>query len=388
MAVGAVTGDDTRSENPRLIEQVIRQRVAERAEQWFPDHGAAPSVHLRALSSRPRCLLYVVRVGDASRAPQILAKVRRGGPAGASDERSPGRPRLRTDSATAAELTALEYGGLRTIYATFGASHPTFGVVRPLDHLAAESTILMDYVDASTLRQAFIAESRLMLPSKFARRRVASGGAWHHAGAWLRAFHQSAPLESLPARQSTRQDVIDQFHAYHDFLTARLGVRSVGEIATSGAALAASVLPERLPLAVGHGDYAPRNMFVDARGRLIVFDPMPRWRAPCYEDLCRFLIGLRLLGLQLHSHGAAYSQHDVERRERDVISGYYGDEDAPLEQIRCYQLLIMLDKWSALVDAPGGGWRARLRATSLELANGYLQRQAHRLLELAHAAGS
>lgn len=386
-AVRVMIGHDDWAEGARPpISQVIKECVVARSADWFPDVGPSPNVQIGELSSRPRCSLYVVRLGDGGGAPQILAKVRRAEPAPSSpSEPQLGvRPRLRTESATPDELATLEYDGLRSIFTGFGPSHPTFGVIRPLEHLSAASTILMDYVPGRTLRESFIAESRLMFAGRSARRRRPEG-AWRNAGAWLRNFHDVSPQSSLPAHQSTRRDIIDQFEAYDDFLTNRLGSRAFGDIANRGAALAASVLPDELPLAVGHGDYAPRNMFVDVSGRITVFDPMPRWRVPCIEDLCRFLVGLRLLGLQLHSHGAAYSQQELERREREVISGYFAGNHAALAQVRCYQLLIMLDKWSALLDAPTSGraWRARLRTTSVELASGYLRREARRLLDLA-----
>ena len=38
-------------------------------------------------------------------------------------------------------------------------------------------------------------------------------------------------------------------------------------------------------MAVGHGDYAPRNLFVDRSGRVTVIDPMPRWVVPRVEDI-------------------------------------------------------------------------------------------------------
>ena len=166
-----------------------------------------------------------------------------------------------------------------------------------------------------------------------------------------------------------------------------MGGRAFGDVAAQGAALAADVFAEQLPLAISHGDYAPRNMFVDADGRLTVFDPLPRWTVPKFEDLCRFLAGTRLLGLQVHTQGAAFSHHQLDSYERDAISGYLGETVGPMAQIRCYQLFIMLDKWSALVEAAtrGSDWRQRLHRSSLALANRYLLNEAHRLLELARS---
>jgi hypothetical protein len=247
--------------------------------------------------------------------------------------------------------------------------------------------ILMDYVDAGTLRQKLIADSRLVPRVRPARAGVSSAGVWRNAGSWLRAFQGSTTLPPRPTRQGTRSEIVELFRAYEEFLTSRIGARAFGDVAARGAALAGDVFPQQLPLAVGHGDYAPRNMFVGVDGRLTVFDPLPRWTVPQYEDLCRFLAGTRLLGLQVHTQGAAFSRHQLETYERDAISGYLDGTDGPMAQIRCYQLLIMLDKWSALVETatPGRDLRQRLHRSSLALANRYLLTEARRLLDLAES---
>ena len=146
---------------------------------------------------------------------------------------------------------------------------------------------------------------------------------------------------------------MDQFRAYQEFLAAEVGASAFAGLGDRGAELAAAVLPDFIPTAAGHGDYAPRNMFLDNGGRLTVFDPLPRFAVPAQDDLCRFLVGVRLLGLQLHTHGVAYSAADLERRESAVIAGYYADRPVPAAELRCYQAMIMLDKWSALVQPAG-----------------------------------
>ncbi len=366
------------------IEDLIAERVFDRSAEWFPDLYE-PTLRVASLNARPTCLLFAVRLDSRASTPQVLAKVRRELPVARSGAGA-GRPRLHALPTDVGYHTSLEYGGLRSILNVFGPSHPVFGVIRPLDHMTGQSTLLMDYVAGRTLRDAFIAESRLVA-SPTGRRRRAPHTAWGNAGAWLRRFHDSVPGESLPAQQVTRCEVVDHFHQYGAYLSERLGPRKLGGVASKGAELAAGALPDRLPLAVGHGDYAPRNMFVDGNGRVTVFDPMPRWRQPRYEDLCRFTIGMRLLGLQLSSHGAAYSRGHLNRREREFLTGYFGD-DIPWAALRCYQLLILLDKWSALVDAESGdGWRTRLRSATMLSAHEYIGREARRLLTIASNDG-
>jgi hypothetical protein len=331
---------------------------------------------------RPRAVLYAVHLGEGAGRPQVLAKVRRSWPdtvlaVGA-------RPRLTPSLLPASEQTALEFAGLTAIQAIFGSGEPAFGAVRPLDHLVADDTILMDYVDAPTLRDALARTSRLSLAYG---RRPSPGhvDAWWRAGAWLRTFQQEMPGKGLLVRQATRDEVVDRFEAFGTFLTDRIGARAAGDAAQRGARWAADVLPPRLPLAVGHGDYAPRNVFLHRDGRLAVFDPLSRWLVPRFEDLCRFLVAFRMQGLQLHTHGLAYSAGELERRERAVIEGYCGSEAVRLPELRCYQLLITLDKWTALVDSPSSNWSGRLRSASLQRAAGYLREETRRLVQLVES---
>jgi hypothetical protein len=364
------------------VEDVIRQRVTERAELWFPDVGARPAVRLRRLVERPRAVLYAVHVGDRPARPQVLAKVRRGW--SDSVREAGARPRLAPSLLPAPEQTALEFAGLTAIQAVFGGGNAAFGAVRPLDHLADDDTILMEYVAAPTLRDVLLRAGRFH-PRIGRGPRLDHEEAWRRAGTWLRTFQQRMPGDGLPARQATRDDVVDRFEAFSGFLTDRLGPRAAGEAVRSGARLAADVLPAQLPLAVGHGDYAPRNVFLLDDGRLAVFDPLPRWRVPRFEDLCRFLVALRMQGVQLHTHGAAYGAGELDRRERAVIEGYCGSDAVPLAELRCHQLLITLDKWAALVDSPSRSLPGRVRSASLRAAAGYLRKETGRLVALVES---
>lgn len=360
---------------------MIEAHVARRAAEWFPSSPRAKTIRVRKLESRPRALLYAVTVDPGSNAPQILVKVRLDGAGSSGVNQVGGRPRLATQDMGLPELSAAEYEGLRSIQGVFGQSHPAFGVVRPLDHLQSENLIMMEYVQAGTLRQDLLRRNRLPPRSRSARESTSSQ-AWWRAGAWLRTFHESIPVGDRPTRQGAREDVIALFHAYDRYLNTRLGSGGPGDLTKRGARLAEQVLPHRLPLAVGHGDYAPRNVFLGLDGRLTVFDPLPRWLVPRYEDLSRFLVSIRLLGLQVHTHGASFRATELERLESEVIRGYYGS-DVPRAELRCYELLIMLDKWSALVDSSHRGGRARVRMASVRLASHYLRGQAERLIDLA-----
>jgi hypothetical protein len=373
-------------EEARRIEAAIRRTVAERAAEWVPGSSRAAGVVLRQVSSRPRAQMYTAYVDDGSGVPQVLAKVRRSHP-GTAGEGAGRRPRLAPASLTVPELTALEYSGLEAMFATFGGGRSDFGAVRPLARLESENTILMEYVDAPTLRRLLLSQSRLVVRRhRTTGSGVGSGSPWWRAGLWLALFQESVPHAALPSRHATRSEVVAQFAAYDAFLSSHLGDRRFGDVARQGAAAAAVVLPKLLPLASSHGDYAARNVFVLPDGRLSVFDPMPRWAVPRYEDLSRFLVGMSLLGLQVHSHGAAYGRRAIEGREREVIEGYRTQLPVPLQQLRCYQLLILLDRWSALVDLGSRGPRARGRLALVKQASGYVRDEAQRVLRLVESS--
>jgi hypothetical protein len=360
----------------------IQELVTAHGSQWFPELGGAPGATWTLLSHRPSCSMYVVRLSSNGATRRALAKVRRPVPVSTAGSSRAPRPRLRTTAASHAELAELEYEGLSQIHADLAPRYPEFGAVRPLTLLASHSTIVMEYVEQPTLRDGFVAASRLV-PARRSTRRVPPEAAWRNAGAWLRAFHDLPERHDRPARQPTAGAVVERFHAYGDFLASRLNDPRLNQIAAAGATVASDVLDEHLDLCVGHGDYAGRNIFVDAGGRVTVFDPMPRWRVPRFEDLCRFVVGLRLSGPQLHSQGYAYSSGELARMERLFLAGYYGDDHIPYRQLKCYELLILLDKWSSLVDTGGhgAGWRARLQRAAMIPANAYAQRQARQLLD-------
>ena len=380
---GRVPAAAATDRDPELVKAVIAERVAERAEQWFPAVGPRPSVMLRPMNSRDRSQVYAVHL-HGSDAPQLLAKVRQAREGRTPRQPTGRRPKLVSEALGVSEQTRLEFSGLEGIYRAFGTTDPLFRAVRPLELLADDNAILMEFLPGASLRQALSTGSRLSL--RLGKRHHDVRSAWQHAGGWLRSFQQALPPSALPQRQSSRDDVAELFLRYGDFLHRCLGSRGTRDIGRIGAELALEVLPSRLPMVVGHGDYAPRNVLVVADDRLAVIDPLPRWSVPAYEDLSRFLVGIRLLGLQLHSHGLAYPRGELERFERDVIDGYQATDPVPVTALRCYELLILLDKWSALLDRPLGGLRARLATASARLSSPYVEEQARVTLARAREA--
>ena len=373
-------------------ERAIVQRVASEAPTWFPGTPAGPAVHLRPLRARRRSRLYLLSLGSPAAPPVMVAKVRNEQTAVAQSGGGPRRPTLAPATTDEAELTAHEYAALRHLETIFPGDDPRFGAVRALAHLPDHHAIVMGLAPGVPMRDLVVRWSRL--PSR-GRGQLEPEPVFRAVGEWLRAFHDATPIDDRPVRQGTGAEVVAHFGALEEFLGRRLG-RRFAPLAGACSALAADLLPAgELPLAVGHGDFATRNVMVGQDGRVVVLDPLARWAVPAQEDLCRFLVGIQLNGLQVHTLGAAYRQDTLERWQREVVGGYYGTGDItgdirgdlPLAAVYCYQLLLLLDKWSALVEpARRGGAIASPRRVSQEAATGYVRRQAERLLDLARSS--
>jgi len=350
-----------------LVEHVA-QRIEPHTPEWFPDRPHS-RVDVRVLADRPTCVLLTIHL-DGADVPTALAKLRRG----SGEEAAGSRPRLRRQAATAEELTLLEWAGLEAIQRACGDTEG-LGVVRPLLLMRDEAALVMSYVDAPTLRSTVLGLSRL---------RPARGGlddavlGCGLAGRWLRAFQHHAAELDLPVRQGTREEVAEKMIALGEFFDSP----AWRDVATAGAEVVTRTLPLELPVAGGHGDFAPRNMLLGS-GVLTVIDPLPRWRVPVYNDLCRFLIGIRMIGEQVHTHGLAFGSETLDALEEAAVTAYLGTaEHAPL---RAYQLLILMDKWSAMRDNPRRDVSGRVARWSAALDDRRIRAEAERLVGLAAA---
>ena len=322
-------------------------QLRDRAHAYFPQlSGREPRVQLVDQRVRWNSVLcaFVVSTDAGDRRLQVKLPRRRLSDSAAENGAVKPRPRLfpLPDSDGKSEL---EYSTLSRIHDHFAKlNDPRFGAMRVLDYLPENRALVMEHVPHPSLSRV------LMRCCRPAIRSSNTDGVVRNAGSWLRIYHQLPGLTHTRDRHETRADFLRSFTEFADYLAvACRNAPWVESVATGAASLADSVLPEFLPMGMSHGDYAPRNIFVGAGERVIVFDTLARWRAPIYEDIAHFLIALKLARPQVYSLGLAFGASFLARQEREFLRGYFGDETIPIPAIRLFEKLVLMDKWASLL---------------------------------------
>ena len=106
-------------------------------------------------------------------------------------------------------------------------------------------------------------------------------------------------------------------------------------------------MPANLPLGLGHGDYAMRNLLVGENDRITAFDTCAKWKVPIYEDIAYFLVQLETNGLQVLTQGFAFRAETIATYQRGFLAGYFGGAHVPIELIRLFKIQLLLDSWSS-----------------------------------------
>ena len=374
---------------PADLVRAVAARAVDEGRAWFPDLGPSP-VQLRFVggAARARCFLYRFELSDGTRSHHVMVKVRHSRPDLRRENRFADRPILAPVRTLSDEDEARrELDGLRLIAdALQGEDSGRFGVLRPLAELTGHAAIVTDFVAQPTLRARLLRTSRL----RAGRRATLDGTPWENAGAWLRIFHgRTTPLELTPVGE-TPGEVGLLLQRFAAFLADRVGSRPwLDEVAASGVELARGALPAELPLATAHGDFTATNIFTTADGRVTVFDPLPLWRVPVYQDLATLLIGARVHPLQASTLGLALPRAALADYEAAVVRGYFGSEPVPHRALALVQLLVLLDRWAALVSQrmPRGRARTGAREVRVRLASRHYEAEARRLLDAVDVAG-
>lgn len=267
-----------------------------------------------------------------------------------------------------------EYAGLRLIddhFATLGDE--TVANVPVLDHIEPHGGIVFERVEGTHLTELLQAHHRLAR-SRSSDRLLAVAD---HAGVWLREFH-SVPVSPAIVHRARRDEVIEWLERYCDHLGR--GLRAPDrfrDVARDARRAAEAALPDPLPVAVAHSDFAKRNVLVQGASRVLVLDTLAWRHAPIYEDLATFTVGNRFGRLQLQTYGLAYRDDLLVAMDDALLAGYFGAAGQPTEAFRAYELLVLLDRWAAVLN---WGTRGPIGKLGLAVANRLLDREVRRQL--------
>jgi aminoglycoside phosphotransferase (APT) family kinase protein len=273
----------------------------------------------------------------------------------ATQPREPDRPRLAPGpgptSGIEREAEVLE------VIERHAAGDPRFAAIPVLDVLPDPPAIVMGQLRGQSLRRILMRAAIVRGPRSLRR----SQDALASAGAWLRAFHALPVLPTDGRRLGSRSALLEVARPLIAF-----GIRTLERDALGPAEawLEAMVSREEGSLTSGllHGDFASRNILVDAQGRVAVFDSRARWVAPVAEDIAQMLVSMRLAREQVTSTGRLYPVRLIESWESSLLGGYFGADHVPWPTIRVFELLVLLDKWAAIVGRSRREHRARVAA--------------------------
>jgi hypothetical protein len=270
----------------------------------------------------------------------------------------------------------LEYKTLTAIQNYFGClEDPRFDVVKPLDYLPDYAALIMEDLPRPNLRKLFERKNRLhqlwdstdLEPT------------FRNVGAWLRCYQAIPKKTDVQVRHSTRAAFTESITRYTAYLEDVVQDTSFfNRVEKRTIQLAHSVLSDELPLGLGHGDFAMRNILVGSNHRIAVLDTVGRWRVPIYEDIGYFLIRLKAVGPQIFTMGHAYDSAQIAKYERQFLVGYFDTEEIPFAIIRLFEIQALLDNWSAHV---AGFWKrahsnkgALMRRVRLTLINRFFRK--------------
>ncbi len=327
--------------------QAITQHIHDNISKYYPCLDAADiDVRLKEEQQRTSSSLYRFEVVNHSECYRVFAK---GIPVTSNTmlyRNTIARARLTSPLTNYGERLWLEYTALRAIRDYFEKlGNPDFGSIRVLDFMENPRTIIMEENNDPNLLSLIVKTSRLRHPfgARPDLRRT-----FFNAGAWLKAYSNLPKTENVRLRNTSRADYNESIEKFTSFLGKIIGNASfferVAEIAIS---TACQVMPDELPLALGHGDYAMRNILVGEKDRITVIDTGAKWRVPIYEDIAYFLINLKVNKLQIFTQGLAIHAKTIDIYESEILSGYFGQAHISKKLIKLFQIQALLDSWSS-----------------------------------------
>lgn len=351
------------------------------AHKYFP--GFEPEqirVKLLDQQERPTALVYQFAVSDENQIRSVYVKVLRRSSPEAQIHRGLYEKPLLYPKTDTEDRHRLQYTALKTIYDYFmGLDKKQLGAIRVLDYLPHYQAIFTEGSSDTALRQLFLRRNRLR--SLFARDDLSV--AFQNVGIWLRIYHTMPKEKDVKVRYSHRDDYIAAITKLTEFLGKALQDEPFFQkVASITINKCREVLPESLPLGLGHGDFAMRNIFIGENSRVTVFDTFAKWRTPIYEDIGYFLTDLKMSSIQILSQGLAFRPDELAAYEHSFLKGYFENEPIPYAALWLYETLALLDKWSSALSkfCRRQGFLRSLSQPVIILINQYFKKRTKGLL--------
>ena len=356
---------------------IFLKHIQDHATRYYPTLETNQyGVQLLTKQERPSAMLYRFKVTNHSQAHSIFVKV----PLRLNGNQTNGGPYekpLLFPKTEPRDMHWLQYSALRAIYEYFtGLDQENLGAIRVLDYLPQYHAIFTEESQDIRLRQLFFNETRLRYPFRHDGLRED----FHNVGLWLHVYHTMPKDQDVKTRHQSRQDFTDAIATLTDFLAKTLKEDAFfPEIKSLLIEKACVTLPDVLPLGLGHGDYAMRNILIGPSARVTVLDTFAKWRTPIYEDIGYFLTGLKTSYLQIFSQGFAFNSQQLDVYENEFLKGYFGSEPIPYPAVWLYEALALLDKWASTLTKTYQK-NVMVRQPQIMLINQYFKRMLNDLL--------
>jgi hypothetical protein len=361
---------------------VFKDHIRSHAPRYYPALSSEKlGVELLSKQERPSAVLYRFKVGNKAQNRSVFVKVplRLTGN-GHNSRNTYEKPQL-FPKTEPRDMHWLHYTALKTIYDYYTSlDKEQLGAIRVLDYLPQYHAIFTEESSDPKLRDLFFRENRLRSPLGHGQLSTA----FQNVGMWLRLYQTMPKDKDVQVRHQGKNDYIEAITTITDFLAKTLKRESFFKKTASRLIEAAGeILPDSLPLGLGHGDYAMRNILVGPNSRVTVLDTFAKWRAPVYEDIGYFLTDLKMSSPQVFSYGLAFSSNQLAAYEEAFLKGYFGQSPIPYPAIRLYEALALLDKWSsrtARAYQKSNFIKRIIGRLNLRLMNGYFERSVKSLL--------
>jgi hypothetical protein len=336
-------------DNPASTE-IILGHIISHAKEYFPElEGRDISVSIITQEHREYSSLYRIQVKDSVKTQKLFVKSFPQNTESKPSITLSTRARLAPAGNNKRQRTWLEYTALKAIDDHFTAlDNPNLGSIRILDFIKNPQTIVMEETTLPDLRHIFFKHSSWR---NFIGRPVEYLDTFYNAGAWLREYSSIAKYENVTTRHEKSREFLETFSELVSYVKNECGKKAFFDwVEDIALAAGARHLPTDLPLGLGHGDYAMRNILVKPDGGVISFDTAAKWRTPIYEDIAYFLTRLETNRLQIFSFGLAVRAPVIHSCQEAFLSGYFQNNAVPIESLRLYQVSVLLDSWSAQLD--------------------------------------